>query len=283
MSRVSYTFEDWLEDKIPVDHENIPVTDNTYTYVLSGNYPDYLFQKGELTQQEYKKIRDAQHWAFQKVKSHFFNALEYKMVDVHIKSPDSKAYFELRKARIEKELQEYEDQELEAIYAGYWSSYRIDCHTYKKIKERDEKGKPQQMLTGHQQSIFDVIPSVEDKSIIPPVMIGESPIIEDRYFKGLLLARELYEINDYQEEKNWIYSTETNSETESADLSKEKIFQRYHELYKDGAGLKQTVAYQQIEKWLIEEQKLTVKEVKDRFGITLEFDSFTRSARNNRF
>jgi len=278
-----FTFEDWVNDNIPIDSEAIPSIDKEHTYVMSGHYPEYLLNKGELAEEEYRRITDAQLWAFNKVKSHFFNRIEDKIINVQIKSPDPKGYLELRKSRIQKELQEIEEQELEAIYAGYWSSYRIDGPTYKKIKERDDKGEPQEILTGHQQSIFDVIPTIKDKSNIPPVMIGESPIIEDRFFRGLLLVRELHEINDYQKEIVWIGHSRPSAESESADLSKEKILMRYHNLYKDGAGLMQAAAYQEIENWLLKEHGLTVKEVKDRFGITLEFDSFTRNARNNRF
>lgn len=63
------------------------------------------------------------------------------------------------------------------------------------------------------------------------------------------------------------------------ELSAADIFSKFWKLDK---RYKQEKAYDKVEEWLLKDLKYTVEDVKNKFNITLSFESFTRSARNNR-
>lgn len=62
-------------------------------------------------------------------------------------------------------------------------------------------------------------------------------------------------------------------------ITKKEIYRRYDDLLKK--KIKPKDAFPLIEAWLTVENGYTIDQVKSLFNVTLEYDSFTRSARNN--
>lgn len=70
----------------------------------------------------------------------------------------------------------------------------------------------------------------------------------------------------------------THKDIDTVEVSKRAIHNRYHQLYDEGRGMKQTEAYQQIGEWLVNDIGFTKEKIKSKFNITMNFDSFTRGA-----
>lgn len=62
------------------------------------------------------------------------------------------------------------------------------------------------------------------------------------------------------------------------EISSDDIWIKYWRLRNN--GIKTEPAFKEVKDWLLDDLNLTKKEVKERFNITLEYQSFTRSANN---
>ena len=288
MSEENYTFEDWVNDQEPTYYRNYPDLDETLEFGKSGFYPHLLHESGKITDEEFEKIRNEQKRVYDRVVNYHKQKRLEELQESLNNAPSKERYLTHRKSAIEAELQKADQDILNDVYSGKWSPYRIDSFTYREIIKREDEGKPPEELKGLAPSSLMHTGPIPDPGMPP----DWNTIVVDEHFKLTILYHEFMEVERLLQEIEGKAATTVpvgtggqveHRDIESAEISKRVIYQRYHQLYEDGAGLKQAEAYQRIEDWLVNDIGFSTEDVKRKFDITLEFDSFTRGARNNRF
>lgn len=283
-----YTFEDWVNDQEPTYYRNYPDLDETLEFGKSGFYPHILHKSEKISDEEFQKIRNEQKRVYDLVVNYHKQKRLDELQENLNNAPSKERYLKHRKSAIEEELQNADQDILGDVYSGKWSPYRIDSFTYREIIKRENEGKPPEVLRGLKPSFLIHVGPIPDPEMPP----DWNTIVIDEHFKLTILYHEFMEIERLLQELEGKIATFNpvttggqveHRDIESTEISKRVIYQRYHQLYEDGAGLKQTEAYQRIENWLVNDLGLSREDIKRKFNITMDFDSFTRGARNNRF
>lgn len=275
-----YTFEDWLNDEEDFFQDYLPSLDETLNFGKTGNYPTSLLQNGEIEQVEYHKIREAQKSAYDLVINFHSEKQLKQLFNSLAQSPNKIKFLNHRKKLIESQLNSTDPEKLDAVYAGEWSALRLDPRSFKKIMERHEKGLEPLPLRGVEENYLGIFGPHPHQDIINSANIS---IETDKHFKLTVLFHELLaiekELSKLDDQK---IASNYRSDQASEKTTTKEIYQKYHDLYNDGQGMKQSAAYKQIENWLLNDLGLTKEEIKQNWNISLELDAFTRSARNNR-
>ena len=291
MSEKKYTFDDWVNEDVPSYDEHIPQVEGIVSAGKTGFYPDVLKTEDRIADDEFQKIKKAQKEAYDHVVGYHINECLAGLKEAYENAPIKKLFLNNRKNIIAEELQKADEKILTDVYAGKWSPYRIDSFSYREIMKRKKEGKTPNKLMGPRPDIYEIVGHVSKQSDLPHFEID----LIDEHFRLTILFSEYVEIQRLLDELDGCtgnnrprYSSENAQQVElntsaNTKLSNMAIYKRYHQLFDDGRGFRQKEAYLQIEDWLLNDLGLTKEEVKVKFNITMDFDSFTRGARNNRY
>ena len=291
MSEKKYTFEDWVNDQEAGYKTYMPEIDDTDILGKTGYYPDHLKREGKISEDEYQKIKEAQKKAYHLILDYNIKRNISELRQKFENAPVKKQFLEHRRQIIKERISNADEHLLQDVYAGSWNAQLINSFAYRGIMKWQKEGKylkirPELNIAGFDTARFNFFkkPPDPDDELNParfeffrkpdpdPDIEAMNQIAVDEHFQLTILYQELIEI---ERQLNIIGG-------EKVEVSKRAIYNRYHQLYDNGIGFTQKVAYQLIEDWLINDVGLTKEEVKEKFSITLEFDSFTRGARNNR-
>lgn len=278
-----YTFKDWLEETNFFYEVYVKQIDDTIELAITGNYPDILKRENRIDEDEYKKIENAQKEAYDIVINYHIEKTIQNLFEAISQAPDKKKYLQTKKKNLISKIESFPPEIIEDVYAGRWSKMRIDSVTYHKIMERHNNGlspEPIQGISSKFISTFGLHPNEFNLKYATTEI--------DKHFSLTLMFNELLEIEKILDEEDDVDSQLPNKPKISnqdvlGSITTNGIYQKYHSFYDSGKGMKQKAAYEIIEDWLLNELNLTKEEVKEKWNVTLDVDTFTRSARNNRF
>lgn len=222
------------------------------------NTADYLFFVAEvISPTEYGRIQKARREAFEIVRIFFKNRLESELNKSIKRQSDTVNFLQGRLKIIDAFFDDIgRSRILDDIKFEKYPPTPINLDTYLKVMERHKNKKEQEPFLEN---------GIACNTMLPIFNLPAKKKL-DTYLETALLYDEREIVHALLERRK---------------LSKSKIFQRYHELiYID--GLKTELAYDRIEKWLLDELKYQPAEIKTQFNITLSKESFIRNAQNQK-
>ena len=279
------TYEKWLADKmLPMhyfDEEAVDGLLSIHRLIFHKPYREILKEKGYLTKNTYDTIRKAQDEAFNKVEQAL---LEFRLETINEQQSNLK-FLKIRLqnliTRLEK-ITEKHGELLEAHYSRKIFPTQIWGGAYMQIINNEVPSNFlfSELAKDQIERLGDEPNYIREKKWEWSEWhyIFERAKIVDLNIEILVNEKETELIENIFEEHNFsVKQDERNHITTTG------IYHKFHELYDGGKGMKQEAAYKIVEDWLLNELNFTKEEVKEKWNITLEFNAFTRSWRNNRY
>ena len=279
-----FTFEDWRNHR-QVDETSglmmISLGENGYPplhQIMSEKDDQILIEREIISENELQKIRGEQLKAVDRLFDHLKKKVENDAHNAIENASDIVPYLDQRLTNLKQQDQQFRKDYpsvSEKVFKGEDFSHLLDPDYYTDINQRFEMGVDQleldEMKTPDELHPTDeaVLPHQTGK-YINLVHEARETLIASLEFRLLLCEIELTEAELRQRDKA----------KEWEKLTRQAIYQTYWKKVKDG-GIKEKIAYQEIESWLLDELGSTKEEIKKRFNIGLEQDNFIRSARNN--